>query len=136
MYAFLLRKEVTKQYIRSDLHIGGQIFCVIERPWNDNRRNNSCIPVGTYKVTCLERSASGKYRDCFHVHDVENRSGILIHNGNLASHSRGCLILGMRRGTLGGKIAVLNSKTAMRKLNQIVNGASFTLQILGNQVVR
>lgn len=135
-HAYLLRDEVTSKYIRSRLLIDGEEFQVIERPWLNNKSNESCIPVGTYKVTYLPRSASGRYRKVFHIRQVEGRSGILIHQGNLVEHSKGCLIIGKRRGRLGSKAAVLNSKTALNELNKITGGEDFTLQILGSQVVR
>jgi hypothetical protein len=34
-------------------------------------------------------------------------------------------------GRLGGKPAVLGSKTALRKMNKLLNGGGFTLDIVG-----
>ena len=110
--------------------INGETFYMLERPWLDNQRNVSCIPTGKYHVTFLPRSASGRYRNVYHVHNVENRSGILIHQGNLVRHSKGCLIIGSKHGALNGEPAVLSSKTALRSLNKLTDKQGFTLEIL------
>ncbi len=130
MNCFLFRNEKKSTHTVGYLVVMGQMFRTIERPWKNNARNISCIPAGTYPCHYLPRSASGKYRKVYHVRNVANRSGVLIHNGNLVSHSRGCIILGMKTGNLGGKRAVLSSRTAMRKLNQLLDGANFNLKVV------
>ncbi len=109
------------------------ILWTIERPWLNNERNISCIPAGTYTTRFVPRSASGKYRRVYHLLDVPQRGGILIHNGNLVSHSKGCLILGTKTGNLAGKPAVLGSKVAMRKLVSIIGEEESQITIWGNQ---
>lgn len=107
----------------------GDVLYTIERPWLNNQANISCIPKGEYLVTFLKKSASGKYRDVWHIQDVEDRSGILIHNGNLVKHTRGCLILGSKKGSLGNNPAVLRSRDAMRKLKLDMGTKPFLLNI-------
>lgn len=131
--AILLRDEVRADSIRGVLFAGGKFFHTIERPWKNNTRNESCIPAGEYQTTFLPRSASGKYRQVYHLQSVPGRTGILIHNGNLVDHSRGCLIIGLRRGSLAGKPAVINSRTALNQLFQVMGTEPFQLQIIGNQ---
>ena len=133
MIATLFRDDVRDDCIRSRLWIGGKTFHVLERPWLENQRNVSCIPSGQYRVTFLPRSASGRYRNVWHLQDVPGRSGVLIHSGNVVSHSRGCLLIGKRRGILKGQPAVLNSRTALQELNSILEGQTFQLLIIGNQ---
>lgn len=128
--AWLVRTFLSDQVTLGYLLIGGEQFRTLERPWQDNERNRSCIPTGQYPVVHLPRSSSGKYHQVFHVQSVPGRSGILIHNGNLVSHSRGCIILGMKVGRLGSEMAVLNSRTAMSKLNEITDRGSFLLEVL------
>ncbi len=129
----LLRDAVSAIAVQGTLVAKGETFHCIERPWLDNRRNESCIPAGTYEVTFLPRSASGKYKNVWHVHDVPGRSGVLIHKGNLVEHSRGCLIIGKRRGWITRKPAVLNSGTALGEFNDLMRGETFTLKIIGDQ---
>lgn len=129
--AFLLRDESLIDCIRGTLFIGNNEFQILERTWQNNKRNKSCIPKGQYEVTSMKRSASGKYKNVFHVQNVQDRSGILIHNGNTASHSLGCLIIGKKRGKLNNKNAVLNSKSALIKLNNIIEKEDFKLIVIG-----
>ena len=129
MEAQLYRYKQTSQHTLGIFVIDGQAFYTIERPWLNNRKNESCIPTGEYTVNFMARSGSGKYRNVYHLQNVKNRGGILIHNGNLVSHSRGCIILGTRPGVLGNHTAVLNSKSGMKKLNRITGTKPFILRI-------
>ena len=131
--AYLIRDEVSEECIRGILYAEGEIFHVLERPWLNNLSNKSCICAGTYNVDFLPRSRSGKYRNVFWLRSVPDRSGILIHNGNIVSHSKGCLIIGKRRGKLGGHRAVLNSKTALHEFVELMEQESFSINILGSQ---
>lgn len=126
--AFLIRTAHYSTHTEGVFVIDNNIFYTVERPWLNNERNISCIPTGTYKVGFLPRSASGRYRNVYHLLGVSGRSGILIHNGNLVDHSRGCIILGLRKGKLGNKFAVLNSRTAIRKLNSLTR--EFELKVM------
>ncbi len=128
--AKLFRFEKKSTHTLGALVIGGKVLYVIERPWLDNKTNVSCIPTGKYVANFLPRSGSGRYIDVYHLLPVEGRSGILIHKGNLVSHSLGCLILGFSVGKLNGKPAVLNSAKALRLLNEITGKQSFNLEIM------
>ena len=115
-----------------------RVCSVAELPYRNNQRGLSCIPAGKYAVTYLPRSASGKYKDVYHVQDVEGRSGILIHKGNYVGDSRkgyladswGCLLPITRVGTLAGQKAGLASSSAMRKLHSKTERSDFTLEII------
>ncbi len=129
--AYLLRQFKSNLVTLGYLFIGGEVFRTLERPWKNNARNISCIPPGTYHTTYLPRSASGKYKKVFHVREVPGRGGILIHNGNLVSHTKGCILLGTRVGNLGGEKAVLSSRIAMREFNKVANKQDFELEVIG-----
>lgn len=133
LHGILTRDDVRADCIRGTLLIAGERFHILERPWAGNTPNQSCIPAGTCTARFLPRSASGRYRNIFWLTPVEGRSGILIHNGNVVDHSRGCLIIGKRRGTLAGKPAVLNSRTALLELGRLTGARDFHLTILGDQ---
>lgn len=111
------------------LQLDGLTLKTIERPWLNNAPNRSCIPEGHYYCQYLKRSASGKYKRVWHLQDVSNRSGILIHKGNLVSHSLGCIIVGLSHGYLNGYEAVLSSSSAFSKLRSILGNNDFDLII-------
>lgn len=101
----------------------GDFGChTLELPWRGNRRNVSCIPPGAYPAEMAETAHFPGY--CYRLAGVPNRSGILIHVGNIAgdtnkglqSESKGCILVGLRRGKLGDQHAVLNSKAAIWEL--------------------
>ena len=128
--AYLIRYERKNTHNLGVLVYDQDVFYTIERPWKRNQRNVSCIPTGKYLVNYLPRSSSGKYRKCYHLSQVPQRSGVLIHQGNLVSHSRGCIIIGSRSGVLGGLPAVLASKPALRKLNAATGTNPYILEII------
>lgn len=109
---------------------------VLELPWRDNRRQRSCIPVGSYDVL---PHMSGRFGRCYWVQDVPGRSGILFHGGNYAgdvdlgwkSHSYGCLLLGRDRGILDGQAAVLYSLPTVRGFLDYMQWKPFHLVIEG-----
>lgn len=69
-----------------------EILCfTLEEPWRDNRRNVSCIPDGLYRCTKYHGT---RHKNVFYVHDVPERSAILIHTGNDLSDTAGCILVG------------------------------------------
>ena len=107
----------------------GKICNTLEPPWRDNKKNVSCIPVGVYNVSHLRSSASGKYRDVYHIISVENRSGILLHKGNVVTDTFGCILPGTKFGLLAGRLAVLNSRVALAKIHRITKRKEFILNV-------
>lgn len=130
MNVFLIRKSYKTHTTGTLLTDKGGVFYTLERPWLNNKSNISCIPPGEYLVKFLPRSASGKYRNCWHLQSVDGRFGILIHNGNFVSHTKGCILIGMKHGFLARKPAILSSKVAMRKFLEHVGKEDFKLVIV------
>ena len=135
----LHRAGSTSHGTPSTLKYKGEIICwMMELPDRDNKSNLSCIPKGKYLVKYLPRSGSDKYRDVYHVTNVPNRSGILIHAGNYTgdrmsgfrTHSYGCLLPASRLGVLAEQIAGLASRNALRSIHEITQRQSFYLEIL------
>ena len=112
----------------------------LELPWEENRVNRSCIPSGKYHTKFLPRSGTGRYKKVWHVNDVPNRSGILIHAGNFAgnvdlgyrTNVRGCILVGKRVGRIGGQRAVINSRVALASLREELRAEDFSLTIIDN----
>lgn len=100
---------------------GGVPFAVtLERPWINNKRNESCIPIGSYNC---KKYYSSKHGSTFEILDVLNRGNgeaIIFHIGNLDDDSRGCILIGEEFGILNGEPAILRSGLGfgefMRKL--------------------
>lgn len=79
----------------------------VERPWADNRPNESCIPPGTYSLNTT--MYQGKYKT-FEILPVSGRTLIKIHVANTPSDLLGCIGLGKNWGWLDGQLAVTSSK--------------------------
>ena len=131
--AYLIRDEIRNDCIRGLLVGGGEIFHTLENPWQKNKANVSCICSGEYLAQYLERSSSGKYRDVYWLQGVPDRTGILIHSGNTAAHTKGCILIGKRRGQLASKPAILNSRTALGEFVDLMERETFKIIVIGGQ---
>ena len=108
----------------------GRIYHTLELPWLNNARNASCIPSGEYKCVYMAKSSSGKYRNVYHVTGVPGRTGILIHQGNMPEQTKGCVLIGRKRGSLASCPAVLNSRSALSDFVDGMNKENFTLKVV------
>lgn len=113
-------------YVFSDDHLLGK-FNTLELPWVFNQHNISCIKEGTYTILPY---SSAKYPNAFILLDVENRSNILMHNGNFSNSisktdTRGCILIGKGFGHLDSDktLEILNSKISLIKLNYLIRDA-------------
>ena len=104
-----------------------------ELPWNDNKRNISCIPLGVYAVRVR---LSPKYGKVYEI-DVPGRTFILFHQGNFCgdlsrgfrTNVQGCILLGFKRGILYGQQAVLGSRPARGRFERSLEHQPFTLEV-------
>lgn len=127
--AYLIRYEQNKCCTFGFIVAGDSSFHTLELPYRDNKKNQSCIPKGSYPCNYLPRSASGKYRSVYHVRNVQDRSGILIHAGNVPDQTKGCVLIGKRRGWLAGVPAVLNSRSALNDFVDLMDD-KFELEVI------
>lgn len=105
--------------------VDGQPMCLTLEPYKrDNASNVSCIPTGQY---IIERRFSEKYQWHFIVNDVQGRSFILIHWGNLDDHTEGCIILAEEFGLLNDDWALLSSKRAFNEFMDRMEGINEAL---------
>lgn len=84
----------------------------------------TAIPAGTYKVT-MEYSPRFK-KVLPYLHNVPHFLGVLIHSGNTAGSTAGCILVG--RNKVKGK--VLESRATSDRLNDILSREEdITIQI-------
>ena len=99
----------------------------LELPWLDNKRNESCIPLGNYKVSPRQ---SARYNKHYHIQDVPGRSFVLIHIGNFNTQTKGCILVGEKLADINadGYKDVTSSKATLKKLLALAPGG-FDLEI-------
>jgi hypothetical protein len=102
--------------------IGEEFSCfTVERPWEGNKPNESCIPEGEY---ILERAVyhRGGYA-CYEVMAVPGRSLIKIHIANTMLDVYGCIGLGRALGFIDDLWAVKQSKLTFALFMDTMDGA-------------
>lgn len=108
----------------------------LEPNWYNNIRQYSCIPKGSYDTIIR---VSPKYGKIYWVTKVNGRSWILIHSGNYGgdsrkgykTHTMGCILLGKKKGWLGGQRAVLNSRITINRFYKLMGNEPFKLNVIG-----
>jgi hypothetical protein len=93
----------------------------LELPYEDNQKEISCIPEGTYKIT---EHLSPKFGNCLKINDVPDRTDILIHCGNWIHDTKGCILVGTSYQfddyDIENGITLLSSKDALKILMNYV----------------
>ena len=102
------------------------ICLTLEDPWNENKRQISCIPEGMYH--CIPHNGT-KYKNVWELLGVSGRSAILIHNGNTTDDTMGCILVGKSYGQVNGKYGVLQSNITLGYLRSALP-ATFDLVIV------
>lgn len=98
-------------------------FVTLEPPWLDNTPKKSCIPAGKYKIV---PRTSPKFGEHLILQDVEGRSYILCHAGNLPGDTEGCILVGSRFADIDhdGLTDISASAAAMGILTRFVTEPS------------
>lgn len=112
------------------------VVFTLELPWRDNAPNISCIPKGVYN--CHWTKSERFKRMMYLIDGVKGRAGVRIHAANFAGDDskgfkrqlNGCLSLGLNVGQIEGQRALLLSKPAVRKFEDLLKGKSFVLEIV------
>ena len=111
------------------IFINTEKFRTVEQPWRNNKTSVSCIPEGTYHLSSHHSPSKG---DCLKitnkalaVDDIPttgeaHRTYILMHIGNIADQSEGCVLVGTMFTAINHRWAVGNSEKAMRNLLDLV----------------
>jgi hypothetical protein len=128
--------KLTRTHYKPDctlghIQVGESIVYTLERPWIGNKRTISCIPRGTYalKPHNWEDIDTLQFSKVWQLMNVPNRDAILIHAGNTVDDSKGCILVGMERGKLHGKDAVLSSRKAIKILRESIGKRDWQILI-------
>ena len=107
----LLRFSTGKESTYGALYIGDEFQCfTLENAYHEVKvLKNTRIPEGKYKITLRKKGGYNtrylsKFGDSFHkgmlyLNDVDNFKLILIHTGNKADHTDGCILVANTIGT-------------------------------------
>lgn len=134
-------------YTIGKLYVDGEYFCdtiedkdrglfqnmPLEQIKEKKIKYQTAIPTGTYKVTLSVQSPKFSQKEQYNfcngylprLIDVPGFEGILIHNGNTAEHSGGCILVGENK--VKGK--VINSTTTFKKLYEVLKSATDEITI-------
>jgi hypothetical protein len=106
---------------------GGASFCTMEPRWEHNARGVSCIPAGIYGLDkrsspIVDRTTGGVFKRGWEIVGVPGRDLIMLHPGNWATDSNGCVLIGRAHVVMDGKPAISASRAAfadlMKRLNE------------------
>ena len=93
----------------------------LELPWRQNERRKSCVPDGSYRLArrkspLITRITRGEFREGYEVVPVEGRSYIMLHHGNWARNTDGCVLVGREPTVIQGELGVPGSLATFREL--------------------
>lgn len=124
----LVRKIYTESGTKGLLYTeaGSYPFYTMENPWLDNKKTDSCIPLGTY---ICEPVKSPRFGNTIEVTGVPNRSHILFHAGNSPDDTDGCILIGLN-GSDDAKMWISNSRAAVKIFLEQLGNEEFELEIV------
>lgn len=115
----LIRTEFYKGNTIGKLYLNGEFECfTLEDTVRSGPKvyGETAIPVGTYRVT-LEHSPRFN-RILPRLHSVPQFEGVLIHTGNKAEHTEGCILVGRSEKDTYIEESKLAFEALMTKLQQ------------------
>jgi hypothetical protein len=113
----------------------GTAFPTVEPEWEYNAPGKSCIPAGAYLLTLrtspiVRRTSGGEYNSGWVVNGVPDRSLIMLHPGNWASDSNGCILPGRAHAVISGRPGITASRAAFKDLmTRLAKREQWTLSI-------
>jgi hypothetical protein len=100
---------------------GGWSCCTMEPRWEHNARGVSCIPSGVYRLEkrtspIVDKTTGGIFHQGWEIDGVPGRDLIMIHPGNWATDSNGCVLVGRSHEIIAGLPGVSSSRVAFQDL--------------------
>lgn len=106
----IVRLEEAEEGTFGVLRLNKRTLCLTLEPTDRlNERDHSSIPAQQYRC---RRTVSPRFGETFEVTGVPGRDHVLLHPGNTARDTRGCILLGERFGPVDGVRSVLDSRRA------------------------
>lgn len=105
----------------------GRVLYTVEREWDGNKPNVSCVPEGVYLV---EKFNGAKFKNVFQIMDVPGRTFILFHAANYPSELEGCIAPGLSMvDYYSVQPGVQSSRDAMDVLREVLPESGCELHI-------
>ena len=130
--AVLERFAHTPMGVFGELTIDGVTCYTVERPWLDNKPNESCIPEGVYSLE-LGMYNNGGY-PAYEIMNVPDRSLIKMHIANNMNDVVGCVGFGSKLWYYENLWAVSDSGGAMNKFMAAMDGEDGQIIVKSKQV--
>ena len=113
------KQTIGKLFLLDDHNTILSQYWSLELPDKNNKKRVSCIPEGEYIAI---KHKSPRFKDCFWIQDVPDRSEILIHKGNYYSDILGCILIGsdLRDINEDGLQDVVNSGNSVSELLKMI----------------
>jgi hypothetical protein len=125
MKLMVIRKIFTDVSTIGELEVDGVHQCLtLEDPVRDTKiKGKTAIPAGTYDLVIAPSPKFGRRMP--RLQNVPGFKGILIHWGNTAADTKGCILVGQSKG----KDSILSSKAAFNALFTKLDAASGPMSI-------
>lgn len=108
----------------------------LERPWLNNQTSISCIPEGVYTLRqrfspVVQRTTRNEFTEGWQVEHIPGRSFIMLHPGNWACDTHGCILPGQGLGFSADKgLMVTQSRNTFHALmERLTDQKEWLLQI-------
>ena len=86
---------------------------IMELPWKDNHKDESCVMAGDYECKKVD---SPRFGSVYGLKDANNRTEVRIHAANWPRQLKGCLAPGRAVGLVMGTKGVMSSRDALNGL--------------------
>lgn len=109
-------------YIQHEDGILDYVGVTVERGWNNNQNNISCVPKGIYDLR-LEYSPRFR-KNLWELYGVPNRAECKFHAANYAHQLNGCIALGNKHRDIDkdGIPDVTSSRNTMKLFHSMMTG--------------